>query len=717
MTAPRSPQITVYPPVPPKPAQASPPVVVDITAEVATEEVVWEEAATEVAAMGSATTGSAVMGTAAMGTAAMGVAITESAAMGTAATGVAITENAAMGAVTTEGAATEGTAAGVAITEGAATGVRATETARQGLEREGTAASIVPEVKPKRKKRRSKTVKASKTPESSTLSSEMETPTPMDALPTATEDLPSTDPANPPQLRPYQLELVEALREKVREGFKRIVIIAGTGAGKTVIGGHICALAESTGSKLLFLVHLDVLVGQTYAKMQAFGLHCGFIKAGWPEDPSAPIQIASVQTMAKRGWWREWPADLIFYDEGHTTAFSQVGQEVLYQTHPNAVHIAMTATPYRLGDEQLGDHFETFVAAPPPVVLQQMGFLAPMQYYGLALEDQIDLQGVQTVAGDYDEKGLKNVCDRPDLVQRIVQEWQRLVPGKRSIAFCIDVEHARHVAAAFQGAGVTAEAVDGGTPPKVRQKLYQALAKGDLLVLTSCNVISIGFDVPAVEVGLLLRPTLSLALHHQQIGRVMRISPETGKSHGIILDQAGNLQRLGFPEDVLRYELPVGGMPSQGLSQGMPEGKPSKMCPQCQRCVAMVSMLCPGCGFDWAADRPVYTEDLIQLLTREQVRQIEDEPTRYRFFQGLRRYFFRRNYGPGLVKQEYFDYFGVFPPEEWYQGSIFGKVPSGYDRQVYFEYLQATAYRLGKGQDWLVAEFEREFGPGSWSQG
>lgn len=513
---------------------------------------------------------------------------------------------------------------------------------------------------------------------------------------------------NPPQLRPYQIQVINDLKAKVREGHRRIVIMAGTGSGKTVISGQICADAEKLGSRLLFLVHLDVLVGQTYAKMQDFGLHCGFIKAGWPEDPQAPIQIASVQTMAKRDWWQTWPADLIFYDEGHTTVFSQVGQQVLQETHPNAVHIAMTATPYRLGGEQLGDYFETFVAAPVPTELQRMGFLASMQYYGLPTEDQLDLGTVQLVAGDYDEKQLKNACDRPELIQRIVEEWQRLVPGKRTIAFCVDIEHAHHVAEAFNAVGIPAAAVVGSTPPKQRQQLYQDLAEERLLMLSSCNVISIGFDVPAVEVGLLLRPTLSLALHYQQIGRVMRISPQTGKTHGIILDQSGNLQRLGFPEDVQRYELPTG---ESAQKRSPLEDRPvGKQCPQCQRTVATVQMKCPGCGFDWAAERPLYTHDLIQLMSREQLRQIEDQPTRYRIFQAFRQRGYQRGYAPDLAKQEFFDCFNVWPPEEWYLHAIFGQNPLETEQAAYHYYLGVIAQKYGKPWQWINQELAKEFG-------
>jgi superfamily II DNA or RNA helicase len=363
----------------------------------------------------------------------------------------------------------------------------------------------------------------------------------------------------------------------------------------------------------------------------------------------------------------------------------------------------------------MGDHFHTFVAAPPPSTLQEMGFLARMKYYGLPTEQQIDLGGVRTVGGDYNEQDLKNACDRPELIQRIVQEWSRLTPGKRTIAFCVDLEHARHVAAAFNAIGVTAESVEGGTPPKERQRLYGELAAGTLMVLTSCNVISIGFDVPSVEVGLLLRPTMSLALHYQQIGRVMRISPQTDKTCGIILDQAGNLERLGFPEDVQSYDLPVGTSgPAKATSSD--RATPSKRCPQCQRCVTTIQMQCPDCGYDWAAERPVYDHDLVEVLSRDQIRNITDEPTRYRIFQAFRKRVFHKGYAPDFARQEYFDCFGVWPPDAWSEGAIFGRSPTQRDLQAYQHYLGAIAQRQGKDIAWIIKEFDKEFGPNRWRE-
>ena len=521
---------------------------------------------------------------------------------------------------------------------------------------------------------------------------------------------PLPTPPMPPQLRPYQVDLINDLYRKLNEGHKRVAIIAGTGAGKTVIGGQICAHAEGAGKRLMFLVHLDVLVGQTYEKMKSFGLHCGFIKAGWDENREAPIQIASIQTMAKRRWWKQWPADVVFYDEGHITLFSQVGKSVL-KTFPNAVHLVMTATPERLGKEQLGDYMDTLVASPVPSDLQQRGFLAAMKYYSMPADGVANLQEVKTVRGDYDEVGLKNACDRPELIEKIIQEWQRLCPGKRTIAFCVDIEHARHVAEAFRAAGIAADTVEGGTPIKERQRMYQDLQTKTILVLTSCNVISIGFDEPSVEVGLMLRPTQSSAMHLQQIGRVMRISPQTGKQYGIILDQAGNLERLGFPEDIKDYYLP-----HQQDSSGGGKPPPTKPCPQCGRIVLSFIVKCPDCSHQWITERTLNLEDMVEIYSVEQAHQITDPTILREMFHGYRRRAYHLGYAPTLADHDFNAKCGRQPRNEWYFGSIFQGRPTPQQLLDYLQYLKKSAKRLGQREDWIIHEFEREIGPGSFQR-
>jgi hypothetical protein len=359
----------------------------------------------------------------------------------------------------------------------------------------------------------------------------------------------------------------------------------------------------------------------------------------------------------------------------------------------------------------MGDYLDSLVASPVPGQLQQMGYLAPMRYYSMPQDGLANLTGVKTVAGDYDEAGLKQACDRPELIDKIVREWQRLCSGKRTIAFCVDLEHAHHVAEAFRRAGIAADTVAGHTPIKERRRLYADLRQQQLLVLTSCNVISIGFDEPSVEVGLMLRPTQSSALHLQQIGRVMRISPHTGKQAGIILDQAGNLQRLGFPEDIQDYSLPV---QQQGSGGGKPP--PTKPCPQCGRIVLSFIARCPDCGHQWISDRPLNLEDMVEIYSAHQAHQINDLPTLIELFHSHRRRAYARQNAPTWAERSFWEHCGRRPQPSWYYGSLFGPNPTPQQMLDYFAYLQKSAKRLGKPQEWIVQEFEKECGGGSWQR-
>lgn len=509
------------------------------------------------------------------------------------------------------------------------------------------------------------------------------------------------------QLRDYQIEFLDRLYQAIRNGATKIACVAPTGSGKTVLMAQIAQHIVQAQCRVLILVHLDVLVGQTYDKLQQFGLaaKCGFIKAGWPEEREAPVQIGSLQTMSKRQWWRSWPADVVIYDEAHQTLFARVGQMIRYETHPQAIVLAFTATPYRLSKrEGLGDHLELLIAAPTPAELQRRGMLAPMRYFGLPIAAQIDLAGVRTIAGDYAESDLKNACDQPALIQRIVEEWLRLTPGKRTIAFCVDISHAEHVATAFQAAGVPAAMVSGDTPIADRQQLYERLRQGQLLVLTSCNAISIGFDRPEVEVGLLLRPTQSLALHHQQIGRVMRTAP--GKTCGTILDQAGNLLRLGFPEDIDTYTL------TPGEAGSGPSLIPKRQCPQCN-CVCHAALpLCPACGFEFPnlATAVINEADLVEVLSqyeREVSPAIRQQIHHYR---QLRQRGYAQGQDPTWAALQFRQTFGLLPKRSWSKGAIFGHTPTQQDYQTYLTHLNQMAIAQGKHYSWVHQEFLDEFG-------
>jgi superfamily II DNA or RNA helicase len=318
---------------------------------------------------------------------------------------------------------------------------------------------------------------------------------------------------------------------------------------------------------------MDVLVPQTLDKLEKFGLtNIGCIKNGYPENREAIIQVASLQTLCRRHWWKDVHFDLVMFDEAHITLFSGIGLKIRHEYFADSTILGFTATPRRLSKrEGLQDHLDASVLAATPSQLQELGLLSKMKYYAFA---GADVSKVRIQAGDYHQTDLQVACSNPALVQDIVKHWSTLTPSKSSLAFCVSIEHAEAVRNAFRGSGIPSELVTGDTPRKERSVLYNALDRGDIQVLTSVNVVSIGFDLPSVEVGLGLRPTKSWSLHMQQIGRIMRVCE--GKELGYWLDQAGNVISHGLPEDLTEDDYKMDkGKESDG------QDPPYKVCPDC----------------------------------------------------------------------------------------------------------------------------------------
>jgi ribosomal protein L40E len=214
--------------------------------------------------------------------------------------------------------------------------------------------------------------------------------------------------------------------------------------------------------------------------------------------------------------------------------------------------------------------------------------------------------------------------------------------------------------------------------------------------LTSVNVVSIGFDVPNVEVGLLLRPTKSLALHHQQIGRVMRVAE--GKEYGIILDQAGNCKRHGFPEDVDEYTL----RPSKKAEAGE---APIKECPECSALLPTFAVVCPHCGYEFPIPEKVTeTGELVELIPESKVRGKSE-----RDYRKMLQTAFRNGYDPKWAWHRFREKYGHAPLKGWEYGAIFGDDATENIANYYF-YLVEIADRLSRDKAWIIDRLSREFG-------
>jgi superfamily II DNA or RNA helicase len=189
------------------------------------------------------------------------------------------------------------------------------------------------------------------------------------------------------------------------------------------------------------------------------------------------------------------------------------------------------------------------------------------------------------------------VLDRPTITGSAVDHYRRLTPGRRAVVFCISVQHSRHVAQQFQAAGFRSAWLDGGMDPGERARTVAAFREGRIQVLTSCDLISEGFDLPAIEVAISLRPTQSLALWIQQSGRALR--PMPGKAEAVILDHAGNVHAHGLPDAPRDWALE--GRERRRKGDAKQEVR-VRICPACFGAQAPGSAVCVFCGAAWPAD-------------------------------------------------------------------------------------------------------------------
>ena len=506
--------------------------------------------------------------------------------------------------------------------------------------------------------------------------------------------------APPPTLRPYQIQVISDVYKQIRQGIKRILIFAPTGAGKTIISAQIIAHAASRGKKILFVVHRSVLIEQTHRKLTLFGLsaNVGFIKAGYPEIRDAPVQIASVQTLAKRQWWKDYQADVICLDECHITAFDSIVEEMMEDIFPNALVLGLTATPFRLSKQEgMADIFDGLVKAPMPYQLINQGYLVKPSYYGV---DPADLEQIRIRNGDYDESQLAIACDQPELIAKVVSEWKKIAYSRRTIAFAVNVQHSKNICTAFQESGIPAAHVDGKTPTKIRDEIYQQLADGQILVLSSCNALTEGFDVPPVSAIILSRPTKSKALHFQQIGRGLRLSPESGKHDCLVLDQAQNISRHGFVEDLQEITLSHGQEPGDAIP-------PYKVCPTddngCGAIIYAFSRKCIHCGYPFEVRRLTVALGLKQQLREEDIDRLQT----YR--ENLKTAYDKK-LSPGWAAMSFKEKYGHWPPDDWAKSAVFGETPTDAERESYQKHLQAIANRLDKPDSWRQRYLKLEFG-------
>jgi DNA repair protein RadD len=389
------------------------------------------------------------------------------------------------------------------------------------------------------------------------------------------------------KLREYQQQAIDGLREAFRAGAKRALLVAPTGAGKTVIFAHLTAALAAAGQRVLLLAHRDFLLDQIAGTLATVGVSCGFIVARRLPALHHRVQVASVQTLRNR--LDVWKPDWIICDEAHhATAGSW---KMVLAAYPSARVVGVTATPQRLDGNGLGDVFDRLVPGPEVAWLMEQGFLSPARYFCPAT---VDTSGLRTRMGEYRAGDVNAACNTARVTGEAVAHYRRLCDGAPAVAFCASIKHAEHVAETFRAAGYRWASLDSSMSDAARREAVHGLRSGALHGLSSCDIISEGFDLPHVTAAILLRPTKSLGLHLQQIGRVLRPAP--GKAHAVIIDHVGNVGRNadgawqhnhGFADDPREWSLE--GRPAS------PKAPRVILCPDCF--AAYNGGKCPQCGY------------------------------------------------------------------------------------------------------------------------
>lgn len=399
------------------------------------------------------------------------------------------------------------------------------------------------------------------------------------------------------QLRPYQIDLEDQVRAAFQQDIRQVMVQSPTGSGKTALTANMLGTAASRGMDCWFVVHRRELIIQSIRAFSKIKVRHGVMAAGFIEDTRHKIQLGSIQTLASR-FNRLRKPRFIVWDEAHHIAAASWEKifrwTETYKPEIPTYHVGLSATPERLDGRGLAKYFRKMVKGPSVSWLIDEGYLAP---YRLLAPPGIVVDGVTVRMGDFVNSELSKVIDRPTITGNVIGHYRKYADGKRAIVFCVSVEHSKHVTEQFNAAGIPAAHVDGGTNRGERDQSILDFEAGKIKVLSNVELFGEGFDLPALEVAILLRPTHSLGLYLQQVGRALRPSPD--KDCAIILDHAGNCARHGLPDEDRAWSLE--GRKKKAGSTDEPT-IPVRICPKCFAAQRGGKLVCGYCGHTFEID-------------------------------------------------------------------------------------------------------------------
>lgn len=460
-------------------------------------------------------------------------------------------------------------------------------------------------------------------------------------------------------LRPYQQDVVNEVRKSFAEGYKCPLLVAATGAGKTVMFSYIAKNAAEKNNAIIIAAHRKEIIRQISLSLARFALPHSVIAA--PAlvrqikvaqfkafgksfvDPTSSTMVGSVQTIVGRfadidvsiaqlSKRISKPAKtIVIQDEGHHVVENTAWGRVMDRYGPAVgnVSLIVTASPQRLDGRGLGKghggYADTIIEAPPMSWLIENGFLSPYRIF--TAQHQIDVSSVKTRMGDYATSDLQEVVDKPQITGDAITHWRKHANGLKTAIFCVSVEHSKHVAAEFNANGIPAAHIDGGTDDAERDKAIIDFANGKILVITNVNILSEGFDLASIaqqdvtiDCVVDLAPTQSLVNALQRWGRALR--PAVGKT-AVLLDHAGNVMRHGLPDEDRSWTLEGVKRKKRKAEDEDEEDVKVKCCPDCFS-IHEPQPVCPNCGhvYEIKARKIEHIEGELKEIQQEQIEKM-----------------------------------------------------------------------------------------------
>lgn len=407
-----------------------------------------------------------------------------------------------------------------------------------------------------------------------------------------------------PKLRDFQEKAKQNILCAWLAGAKAVILVLPTGGGKTVIFSDI--IANHPG-KSVTIAHRQEIVSQISLTMARNGvrhkiigpdnvvkvcraIHLQELDRSYIDQVSR-VAVAGVDTLIKKEFDPQ--VSLVVQDEAHHVLKDNKWGKAL-SLFPNARCLGVTATPCRADGKGLSrsSHgvFDYMVQGPTMRELINDGWLTDYRIF--APHSDIDLSAVPiSASGDFSPPKLAAAVHKSHIIGDVVSHYCRIAPGRLGITFAVDVASATDIADAYRQKGVSAEVVTAKTPDLIRQSILQRFRRREILQLVNVDLFGEGFDLPAIEVVSMARPTQSLVLFHQQFGRALR--PMEGKDHAIIIDHVSNIHRHGLPDAYRSWSID----PVDRSKRSAKQIIPIRTCPGCSAAYERIHRMCPYCGY------------------------------------------------------------------------------------------------------------------------